>query len=45
MEVKELYIASSENQKSIIVIETTIVDGRESLPSFIIALSQKIIDN
>ena len=35
--IKELYIASPENRKSIIVIETIITDGREPLPLFIIA--------
>jgi hypothetical protein len=38
IEVKELYTASPENRKSVTVIETAIVDGREPLPPFIIAL-------
>jgi hypothetical protein len=38
IEVKELYTASLENRKSVTVIETAIVDGREPLPPFIIAL-------
>jgi hypothetical protein len=38
-DVKELYIASPENRKSIIVIKTIITDGRDPLPLFIIAPS------
>jgi len=34
--VKELYMASPENRKSIIVIKTIIIDGREPLSPFII---------
>jgi hypothetical protein len=44
-EVKELYIASPENCKLVIVIKTIIADGREPLPPFIIAPGKKIIDN
>jgi hypothetical protein len=39
VKVKELYIASPENRKSIIVIETIITDRREPLPPFIITSS------
>jgi hypothetical protein len=39
IEVKELYTASPENQKSITIIETIVVDGREPPPPFIIAPS------
>ena len=39
VEVKELYIVSPKNRKSMTIIETTIVDGREPLPPFIIAPS------
>ena len=45
VDVKELYTASPENQKSVTVIETIITDRREPLPPFIIAPGQKIIDN
>jgi hypothetical protein len=36
-DIKELYIASPKNRKSITVIKTIITDGREPLPPFIIA--------
>jgi hypothetical protein len=36
-DVKELYIASPENRKSIIMIKNIIIDGREPFPPFIIA--------
>jgi hypothetical protein len=39
IKVKELYTASPENRKSVTVIETVIVDGREPLPPFVIAPS------
>ena len=39
VEVKELYIASPKNRKSVTVIETAIADGREPLPPFVIAPS------
>jgi hypothetical protein len=45
VEVKELYTASSKNQKSVTVIETAIADRRESLSLFVIAPGQKIINN
>jgi hypothetical protein len=44
-DVKEHYAASPENRKSVIVIETVIVDGRELLPPFIITPGKNIIDN
>jgi hypothetical protein len=43
--VKELYIASPENRKSVMVIKTIIANGREPLPPFIIAPRKKIMDN
>jgi hypothetical protein len=45
IEVKEMYIASPKNRKSITIIETVIADGREPLPPFIITPSKKIMDN
>jgi hypothetical protein len=45
IKVKELYIASPENRKSIIIIETIHINRREPFPLFVIALKQKIIDN
>ena len=39
VEVKELYTASPENQKSVTIIETVIADRREPFPPFIIAPS------
>jgi len=45
VEVKELYTVSLENWKSVTVIETAIADGREPLPPFVIAPSQKIMDS
>jgi len=45
MEVKELYTASPENRKSVTIIETIHVDGREPLLPFVIAPGKKIIDN
>ena len=39
IEVKELYTASPENQKSVTVIKTAIVDRREPLPPFVITPS------
>ena len=44
-EVIELYIASPENKKFVIVVETIIVDGRKPLPLFVIAPKKQIIDN
>jgi hypothetical protein len=43
--VKELYISSPENRKSVTIIESIITDGREPPPPFIITPGQKIIDN
>jgi hypothetical protein len=43
--VKELYIVSFKNRKSITIIKTIIIDGREPLPLFVIALKKKVIDN
>ena len=44
-DIKELYIISLKNRKFVTIIETIIVDGRDPLLLFIIALKQKIIDN
>ena len=44
-DIKELYIASPKNRKSITMIETIIADRRDPPPPFIIAPRQKIIDN
>jgi hypothetical protein len=44
-EVKEVYIASPENCKSVTVIETITVDGKEPPPPFTIAPGKKIMDN
>ena len=43
IKVKELYITSLE--KSITIIKTIVLDGREPPLLFIIALRQKIINN
>jgi hypothetical protein len=43
--IKELYIASPKNRKSVTVIETIHIDRREPLLPFVIAPRQKIIDN
>ena len=43
--VKELYIVSPENQKSVTVIKTIIIDRREPLLLFVIVFKKKIIDN
>ncbi len=45
IEVKELYMASPENQKSVTIIETIQADRREPLPPFIITLGRKVMDN
>jgi hypothetical protein len=45
IKVKELYIASPENRKSVTMVETIHADGRDPLPPFIIALGQKIMDS
>jgi hypothetical protein len=43
--VKELYTASLENKKSVIVVKTIIADRRKPLLLFVIALRKQIIDN
>ena len=43
--IKELYIVSPKNRKFITIIKTIIINGRDPLLLFIIALKQKIIDN
>jgi len=43
--VKELYIASLENKKSIIIVKTIIANKRKPLPPFVIAFKKQIIDN
>ena len=45
IKVKELYIASPENRKSITIVETIYANRRDPFPPFIIALRQKIIDS
>jgi hypothetical protein len=45
IEVKELYTASPENRKSVIIIETIYTDSCKPLPPFVIAPGKKIIDN
>jgi hypothetical protein len=45
IKVKELYIISPENRKSITIIETIYANGKDLFPPFIIAFKQKIIDN
>jgi len=45
IKVKELYIASPENRKSITIVKTIYANRRDPLPPFIIALRQKIIDS
>lgn len=45
IEVKELYIASPENRKLVMIIETIYVDSREPLSPFIITPRKKIMDN
>lgn len=42
--IKELYIASLENRRSVTIKETIQAD-REVLPAFVIAPSQQIIEN
>ena len=44
VDVKELYIVSPKNRKSVTIIKTVITDRREPLPPFVIAPGQKIID-
>ncbi|CZT46954.1 uncharacterized protein RSE6_07469 [Rhynchosporium secalis] len=44
-EVKDLYIVSLENRKSVTIIETIRGDRKKILPPYIIALGKKIIDN
>jgi hypothetical protein len=43
--VKELYMESPKNRKSLTIIETVIADGRMPLPPFIITPRKKIMDN
>jgi hypothetical protein len=45
IEVKELYTASPENRKLVIIIETIHIDSHKPLPPFVIAPGKKIIDN
>jgi hypothetical protein len=45
IEIKELYIASPENRKLVIIIETIYADRREPLSLFIITSGKKIMDN
>ena len=45
IKVKELYIASPENRKSVTIIETIYANGKEPLPPFVIAPREKIINN
>ena len=45
IEVKKLYIASPENRKLVIIIETIYADRYKPLPLFVIASGKKIIDN
>ena len=45
IKVKELYIASPENRKSITIIKIIYTNRKDPLPPFIIALRQKIIDS
>jgi hypothetical protein len=44
-DVKEMYTASPENRKSVTVIETVYVDGRDPLPPFVIVPGKKIMDS
>jgi hypothetical protein len=43
--IKELYIISFKNRKFIIIIKIIIINKRDFLLLFIIALKQKIINN
>jgi len=45
IEVKELYMASPENRKLVIIIETIYIDGHKPLPLFVITPGKKIMDN
>jgi hypothetical protein len=40
-EVKELYIVSPKNQKSMTIIKTILIDKREPLLPFVIILSRE----
>ena len=42
--VKELYTPSSENRKSLTIIETIYADGKEPLPPFIICPGKQIME-
>ncbi|RPA95960.1 hypothetical protein L873DRAFT_1845620 [Choiromyces venosus 120613-1] len=44
-QVKEVYTASSENHKSLTIIETICVDGRQPPPPVIICPGEKIMEN
>jgi hypothetical protein len=44
-QAKELYTASPENRKSVTILETIYADGREPLPTFIIAPGVNIMEN
>jgi hypothetical protein len=45
IEVKELYTASPENRKLVIIIETIYIDSYKPLLPFIITSGKKIMDN
>ena len=45
IEVKELYTASPENRKLVMIIETIYANRREPLPLFVITPGKKIMDN
>ena len=45
IEVKELYIASPENYKLVIIIKTIYIDRYKPLSLFIITSRKKIINN
>ena len=45
IKVKELYMASPENYKLVIIIETIYIDSYKPLLLFVIASGKKIINN
>jgi hypothetical protein len=45
VKVKELYIASLENRKSVTIVKTIYANRRDPFPPFIIAFKEKIINN
>jgi hypothetical protein len=45
IEVKELYMASPENRKLVIIIETIYIDSYKPFLLFVIASRKKIMDN